>query len=157
MKMPLTVFLLIVSLCPNLFASPVATAPPDTNVTWEYWDAAKTRPKNVQVIDSQGRQHGEQIYWYENGMMSTKVSFKHGELLLCEGWFDNGEKRYQQPFADATGHGLWIWWDRNGNVLARSDFNHGTGVEYYFDDTGKEKKRVVWVGGTRVSPVTPVH
>jgi len=121
----------------------------------EYWDDAKTKAKSVQVFDDQGRQTGEWIIWYENGQMKSKSSFLHGEQLLFESWFDNGEKEIQEPFAEGMPHGLWIWWGANGKILAKSFFMMGTGTEYYFNSDETIRRKVIWVSGVRVSELLP--
>ena len=127
----------------------------ERNVVFEYWDAAKTKPRNVQVFDEQQRQDGEWMHWYENGSLKSKTSFLHGEVLLMEAWHENGRKYIQQPFAEGMAHGLWIWWDADGKVLAKSWFNMGTGVEHYYDDKGREKRRVFWMNGFIVREEVP--
>ena len=121
----------------------------------EYWDEAKTKPKNVHSFDDEGRQSGEWITWYENGQMKSKTSFYHGDMLLFESWYDNGNKSSQEPFAEGLAHGLWIWWGPDGKIIAKSYFSMGTGVEYYFTPEGKERKRVIWVSGVEVSSKAP--
>jgi antitoxin component YwqK of YwqJK toxin-antitoxin module len=140
---------MVIALLLGAFAASAAQAA--NRVEWEYWDKEKTKPKNIQVFDPQGRQTGEWIIWFPNGMMKSKTSFLHGSVLLFEAWYDDGQKRMQEPCADGFAHGLWIWWAPDGSVLARSFFHMGTGVEYYFDDAGKEKRKVFWISGVRTN------
>lgn len=94
--------------------------------------------------------HGE---WYrksKEGKLLERISFRHGQLLLCEAWWPNGTKRYQQFFADGMAHGLWVWWNDQGEELARSWYEHGTGVTYNFDNDGSLRSKTVWVANEMV-------
>jgi antitoxin component YwqK of YwqJK toxin-antitoxin module len=148
-------FATVVFLALGLFLSTPSLAA--NSVTREYWDAGKTKPKNVQVTDEKHRQTGEWILWFEDGGMKSKTSFLQGEVLLFESWYPDGQKQIQQPMAEGLPHGLWIWWKPDGTVAAKSYFTMGTGVEYYFTPDGAERLRVFWISGVRLREETPAQ
>jgi antitoxin component YwqK of YwqJK toxin-antitoxin module len=115
-----------------------------------FWDDNNANIKEIKIFDEDHRQTGEWISWYQNGQMRSKTSFLHGIPLMFESWYDNGQKEMQEPCADGLAHGLWIWWAPNGKERARSFFTMGTGIEYYFNEEGHVRTKIIWISGVRV-------
>lgn len=119
----------------------------------QYWDAAKKIRKSLMQLDSQDRQHGFTRSWNERGVMLSEAVLEHGILVSVRGWYSNGVLKFDEHCRDGLSDGWQTWWDPNGSLLKRIYFSMGTGVEYYFDDSGKERFHIFWISGVEMSKV----
>lgn len=137
----------------SLFVHGVSSAQSDNEVAHEdktYWDNSHTKLKTLEQYDAQDRQHGATRIWDENGTLVAEAIFKHGELTLYRSWYGTGIPRTDEHCREGLMDGWQTWYAPDGSVLKRIFFTMGTGVEYYFDDTGKEKKHVFWISGVKL-------
>lgn len=80
-----------------------------TRVAWVHWDL-EGRIIWEKYYDGAGREHGPEIYRHDNGRISYRVDWKHGQR-----------------------HGKARQFDERGKLLAESTFRSGTGVDVWCD------------------------
>jgi antitoxin component YwqK of YwqJK toxin-antitoxin module len=74
-----------------------------------------------------GRKNGLQEVWYKNGKQMCKWNYVNGQQHgLQETWYDNGREEYEENYVNGRKHGLQKGWHRNG----RQEYE-----KYYLDDT----------------------
>src|SRR5262249_43528870 len=72
------------------------------------------------------KRDGTWVSYYANGKKSTQSSFAHGqrqgELLL---WFDNGQPKAIDHYADGKPDGTWVEFTREGQKRDEWSYDHG--------------------------------
>lgn len=64
-----------------------------------------------------GKQHGECEGWYDNGQKSYDENFCDGKMDgRCEGWYRNGQKEYDFHYRDGKLDGKCIGWNWYGEL-----------------------------------------
>jgi len=118
-----------------------------------YWDEGHTQLRTLQQYDDQRRQHGLLKSWSMNGTLTGETIFDHGQIVSHKSWYPTGKKRIDEHAREGLMDGWQTWWGPDGSVLKRVYFTMGTGVEYYFDDEGREKTHVFWISGVELQRV----
>ncbi len=81
-----------------------------------------------------GKKHGAQRWWYENGSKSRKTMWKNGVEHGSETWWgQKGQKFFEQTWKHGEKHGIETWW--HGNNKRRKE-------AYYV--LGKESAWILW-------------
>jgi antitoxin component YwqK of YwqJK toxin-antitoxin module len=68
----------------------------------------------------QGRDHGEWLFYFENGNLMTKGSFDYGKKIGPWLYFYGNGKIHKQHFYDSEGNrsGVWKTFSESGEVLS---------------------------------------
>ena len=116
---------------------------------------ARYHPHRVVYQTVGEKLHGEHnFYSRKEGalMLQERTSYLHGEVVKTEGWWDNGQKRYEQHYLHGKEHGKWEgWWD-NGQKACEQHFLHGMrhGVFKEWDDNGSLAKDEEYLYGNKI-------
>ena len=74
--------------------------------------------KNIQFEKSfkDGKQDGEEKYWYENGTLKINTNFKNGKKDgKVSKWHENGQLEEEGFYEDGYMNGVFKGWHENGN------------------------------------------
>ena len=81
-----------------------------------------------------GKRHGRQESWHENGMKSTESSFVSGLKHGVEIWrSDNGRKTWEVNYSNGKQHGVETAWDEEGQMLYQRRHQNGEMVETIYE------------------------
>jgi hypothetical protein len=111
-------------------------------VAWVHWDP-KGRISWERYFDAAGREHGPEIYRHDNGRISYRVDWRHGQRHGKAQQFDErGKLIVESKFR--AGSGLDIWCDVGGVSEVR-EYKKGElhGIEQWWESP----KRVYIEGG----------
>jgi len=85
--------------------------------------------------------------WDEDGRLVLAVGLRdgkpHGYQLE---YHENGTVSYAEPFVDGLVHGWSKQYDPRGRLLLRCPFKHGTGTDYWCDVRGRLHEEHPMVG-----------
>lgn len=91
--------------------------------------------------------------WYENGQKKYEHPYKDGkEHGICRGWHKNGENEYEWPYNDGKEHGIRLGWYKNG----RKNYKHphkdgkGHGIWRRWSETGQKWCEETWENGIKL-------
>jgi antitoxin component YwqK of YwqJK toxin-antitoxin module len=86
--------------------------------------------------DKNSKYTGTCMEYYKSGKKKSKtVRDAQGNILLSQGWYDNGDFRFTVPYTDGKKEGTGKWYYSGGNLLSEipytNDKRNGTGKWYY--------------------------
>ena len=69
---------------------------------------------------------GTYIGWYDNGQKWYEENYKDGEYDgLCQWWYQNGQKKYEQNYKDGKLDGICQGWYENGQKKCEDNYKDG--------------------------------
>ena len=82
--------------------------------------------------EKDGRKHGLEQWWYENGLKYREMPWKDGNLNGLEQlWWDNGQKYLETTWKDGI-RDAETQWDKNGNKSAERRWRDGIRITQWF-------------------------
>jgi antitoxin component YwqK of YwqJK toxin-antitoxin module len=112
-----------------------------------YWDNDKTKIHSEELVKD-GKKHGLQREWYENGQLKSESPFKDGEM--------NGKFKQWSPSGKllgvsvmTAGTGTWKTWYPSGRPEYVKPFKAGKpdGEQKIYFDTGKLQQTITYKDG----------
>lgn len=86
--------------------------------------------KYSEINHKDGTKHGLQTYWHENGQKQKEITLKDGGKHSTEiRWKKNGQKQVEITRKNGKKHGLETWWDEEGNIIQQKRYENGQQVE----------------------------
>ncbi len=81
---------------------------------------------NYQSVNDGGERHGLSEWYYENGQLWQKRSWKDGKQHgLEEVYHENGQLWQKRSWKDGKKHGLWETYDENGQLERKGSWKDG--------------------------------
>ena len=115
-----------------------------------WWRENGTLWTEIPFVD--GKRHGLARWWYENGTLWKEVPFvddkRHGLDRL---WHENGTISEEIPFVDDKRHGLERWWYENGTLRAKTPFvdDKRHGLDRWWNENGTLSEEISFVDDKR--------
>ena len=134
---------LLYSLAALAFAAAFASAADHTIHTFEkhhldkhYWSEGA----NFGDLNKDGKPDGVLTYWYENGNMDSKISWRNGKLNgTISHWHENGVKSDSGFYKGGEEHGQYLQWHKNGKQSMVLLYDNGIEQEREcYDEKGIE-------------------
>ena len=74
-----------------------------------------------------GKLHGRNENWHNNGVKSTVANYINGIKHGLETWWDeeSGLKTWEANYVNGKQHGLETAWDENGTILFQRSYHTG--------------------------------
>ncbi|MBO34611.1 MAG: hypothetical protein CMO64_00240 [Verrucomicrobiales bacterium] len=86
--------------------------------------------KNSLVTYRHGVRHGPHLVWHENGQLQIDVCYSHGKRDGRHSvFYENGQKRSQAEFVNDRLHGAYITWHEDGEKKSERVFKEGVEVK----------------------------
>jgi antitoxin component YwqK of YwqJK toxin-antitoxin module len=90
-----------------------------------YYDAAQTQAHYATPF-YEGKVHGIQTIWYDNGNMQERTEYQHGEKHgSWKEWWENGQLKYECSYANDQFNGDYKYWWKDGTQLAEGSYING--------------------------------
>ena len=101
-----------------------------------YYDNGALKTKGA--FNSDYKKEGPWVFYYDNGELKEKVNYKNGDQVgLAEGWWDNGNRWYNETFVDNKTDGVQTLYYFNDNVNSittyKADKKNGPEKSYNSD------------------------
>ena len=128
---------------------------------WSDWN--KEQPikdgKRINQYDLEGREQGYWEYYYDNGNIMEKGSYKNGKEdgLWKQYFFSNGQLSSKGGFKNGDKYGLWEYYWENGQLGGEGNFknDYKDGIWKYYNEDGVLRfKRLHKDGETKELPIT---
>lgn len=103
-----------------------------------------------------GKKHGLQNLWYENGQKESELTRKDGEFHgPVTKWWENGNMCYSKNYLDGEYHGLSTEWHENGQKKNETNYNDGekNGLQTWWDNDGNVIRQSRWKIGREVETI----
>jgi antitoxin component YwqK of YwqJK toxin-antitoxin module len=100
-----------------------------------------------------GKKHGLQNLWYENGQKESELTRKDGEFHgPVTKWWENGNMCYSKNYLDGEYHGLSTEWHENGQKKNETNYKDGekNGLQTWWDNDGNVIRQSRWKIGREV-------
>jgi len=107
-----------------------------------------------EMIYKDGKQEGEELYWYENGQLFSKTFYKEGKqdgdelgwypegqlyfkIFYNAGnregeqlaWYENGQLMYKEFYKEGKQEGEQLQWLENGQLQLKKNYNEGKFID----------------------------
>lgn len=97
-----------------------------------------------------GRQHGEQLTWFDDGTLAERITFANGvQEGFHEQFFPGGQVKHRGTYVRGVGDGIFTWYHPNGvkEIEGRMVNGDRDGIWYHFLDNGKVQVQLVYQQG----------
>ncbi len=105
-----------------------------------YSDSKECQMKGQYLNRGLKKEHGEFIYYFENGVIDHKGLYekgkKYGEWIY---YFKNGNTDYSGAYIKGKRHGEWNWYFKNGKIASREIYKYGELIKIEQWDTSGVK------------------
>lgn len=85
-----------------------------------------TRNKNWQVKYfanyEEGKLHGVELRWHENGRMKKMLDYEHGEKVRHREWFESGIHKIDAMMKEGEAYGRHVTWFEDGSLRFSGSF-----------------------------------
>jgi antitoxin component YwqK of YwqJK toxin-antitoxin module len=80
--------------------------------------------KKLEGSYKNGERTGEWSYWYPNGNLWSRGSYKAGiDNGLKTVWHENGQKYYEGDLKDGKRIGVWKFWEKDGSLIKEINYD----------------------------------
>ena len=108
--------------------------------------------------NSKVQEEGLWEFFYENGNIEWRGTYKEGKMDGIAGWFyPNGNISWRTPFKEGKRDGIEEKFFENGNIQRRTPYKEGKidGIEEWFDEQGNIIRTRHWKDGKLIEETKP--
>jgi len=119
---------------------------PQYRVEVEFWDKERTQIKSLREYMGEQR-YGKDIGWYDNGQKRYDNNYVNGKLHgKCAGWYPNGQLHWEENYVNGQRHGKRRKWHDNGQIRWEEDCVDGQlhGKYIAWDESGRVTREEDW-------------
>jgi antitoxin component YwqK of YwqJK toxin-antitoxin module len=81
-------------------------------------------------LNSSGQREGLWEFFYENGNISMRTSYKEGKIDgIVESFYENGNIHWRISYIESVKDGIEEWFDERGNIVKTRHWNDGELIE----------------------------